>query len=42
RKNRNEPAYVTHTARFVAERRGMTYEELDRVVSRNAAGLFGW
>ncbi|MEA2320328.1 MAG: TatD DNase family protein [Solirubrobacteraceae bacterium] len=42
RKEPNEPAYVAHTARFVAERRGMTYEELDRVVARNAAGLFGW
>jgi TatD DNase family protein len=42
RKNANEPAYVAHTARFVAERRGMTYDELDRVVARNAAGLFGW
>ncbi|CAB4864440.1 unannotated protein [freshwater metagenome] len=42
RKERNEPGFVVHTARFVAERRGMTYEELDRVVERNAATLFGW
>ncbi|CAB4933431.1 unannotated protein [freshwater metagenome] len=42
RKDRNQPAYVVHTARFVAERRGVTYEELDRVVERNAAALFGW
>jgi TatD DNase family protein len=42
RKEANQPAYVTHTARFVAERRGVSYEELERVVDRNAAGLFGW
>ena len=42
RKERNQPAYVTHTARFVAERRGVSYEELEALVERNAAGLFGW
>ena len=42
RKERNQPAFVAHTARFVAERRGVAYEELDAVVERNAAGLFGW
>jgi TatD DNase family protein len=42
RKERNQPAYVAHTARFVAERRGVEYDELERVVERNAAGLFGW
>jgi TatD DNase family protein len=42
RKERNQPAYVAHTAQFVAERRGVSYEELERVVERNAAGLFGW
>ena len=42
RKDRNQPAYVTHTARFVAERRGTTYEDLEAVVERNAAALFGW
>ena len=42
RKERNQPAFVTHTARFVAERRGVTYDELERVVERNAATLFGW
>jgi len=42
RKERNRPAFVTHTARFVAERRGMTYEALEAVVERNAATLFGW
>jgi TatD DNase family protein len=38
----NQPAYVTHTARFLAERRGQSYEELEAIVERNAAGLFGW
>jgi TatD DNase family protein len=42
RKERNQPAYVAHTARFVAERRGVGYDELERVVERNAAALFGW
>jgi TatD DNase family protein len=42
RKERNQPAYVAHTARFVAERRGVSYEELERLVDGNAAGLFGW
>jgi TatD DNase family protein len=42
RKERNQPAYVVHTARFVAERRGIDYEQLEALVERNAAGLFGW
>jgi TatD DNase family protein len=42
RKERNQPAYVTHTARFVAECRGISYDELDDLVERNAATLFGW
>jgi TatD DNase family protein len=42
RKERNQPAYVAHTARFVAERRGVPYEHLEAVVERNAAALFGW
>jgi TatD DNase family protein len=42
RRERNQPAYVVHTARFVAERRGMPYEQLEALVERNAAGLFGW
>ena len=42
RKERNQPAYVAHTAKFVAERRGVSYDELDTIVDRNAAGLFGW
>ena len=42
RKERNQPAYVAHTARFVAERRGLEYEELEELVERNAATLFSW
>ncbi|HEX2104838.1 MAG TPA: TatD family hydrolase [Solirubrobacteraceae bacterium] len=42
RKEPNQPAFVAHTARFVAERRGVAYDELERTVERNAAGLFGW
>jgi TatD DNase family protein len=42
RKERNQPAYVTHTARFVAERRGIAYAELEAAVEANAAALFGW
>jgi TatD DNase family protein len=42
RKERNQPAYVTETARFVAERRGQDYFELEAIVERNAARLFQW
>jgi TatD DNase family protein len=42
RKERNRPAYVTHTARFIAERRGIAYTELEVAVDANAARLFGW
>ncbi|HEX8207352.1 MAG TPA: TatD family hydrolase [Solirubrobacteraceae bacterium] len=42
RKERNRPALVTHTARFVAERRGTSYEALEQLVESNAAELFGW
>jgi TatD DNase family protein len=38
----NEPGNVTHTARFVAELRGVDYGELDALVERNAARVFGW
>ncbi len=41
RKERNRPAYVAHTARFIAERRGIAYE-LDAAVTANAAKLFNW
>jgi TatD DNase family protein len=42
RKERNRPEYVVHTARFVAERRGITYEELETAVEANATRLLGW
>jgi TatD DNase family protein len=42
RKHRNQPAYVVHTARFVAERRGIAYEELEAAVEANAARLLRW
>jgi TatD DNase family protein len=42
RKHPNQPAFVVHTARFVAARRGQAEEELERVVEANAATLFGW
>ena len=38
----NAPANVVHTARMVAELRGVSYEELERLVERNAARVFGW
>lgn len=38
----NEPAHVAHTARFVAELRDVSYEELERTVEANAARLFQW
>jgi TatD DNase family protein len=37
----NEPANVAHTARFVADLRGVSYEELDRTVSTNFDRVFG-
>jgi TatD DNase family protein len=42
RKERNQPAFVVHTARFIAERRGIGYEELEAAVHANSARLFGW
>ncbi len=38
----NQPANVVHTARFVAELRGVSYERLEEVVEANAARVFGW
>ena len=38
----NEPANVVATAQFVAELRGVSYEQLDTAVERNAARVFGW
>jgi TatD DNase family protein len=42
RKHRNQPAFVTHTARHLAGLRGVAYEELEAIVDRNAATLLGW
>ncbi|WP_420265864.1 TatD family hydrolase [Candidatus Magnetominusculus dajiuhuensis] len=41
RGKRNEPAYVTLTARAVAEIRGVSYEDIDRITTLNANRLFG-
>jgi len=38
----NEPANVVRTAEHVAELRGVSYDELDATVERNAARVFGW
>jgi TatD DNase family protein len=38
----NEPANVRMTAEAVAELRGLSYEELERAVERNAERVFGW
>lgn len=41
RGKRNEPAYVLHTARFLAGLRGVTAEDIDRITTVNAKRLFG-
>jgi TatD DNase family protein len=41
RGRRNEPAYVAATARFLAELRGVSAEELGRATSENFSRLFG-
>jgi TatD DNase family protein len=38
----NQPANVVHTAKALAVERRVPYDELEAVVDRNAAGLFGW
>jgi TatD DNase family protein len=42
RKHRNQCAFVVHTARFFAERRGIEYAELVQAVEAISARLFGW
>jgi TatD DNase family protein len=42
RKHRNQSAFVVYTARFIAERRGIEYGELEQAVEANAARLFRW
>ena len=38
----NAPANVVYTAGKVAELRGVEYDELERIVERNAERVFGW
>ncbi|HTQ68706.1 MAG TPA: TatD family hydrolase [Solirubrobacteraceae bacterium] len=42
RKHRNQPAFVAHTVRFLAELRGEQEALLGEALERNAARLFGW
>ena len=42
RGQRNQPAFVTHTAAFLADLRGVPYADLEAALERNAARLFGW
>jgi TatD DNase family protein len=42
RKHRNRPAFVVHTAAFLARLRGESVEQLGATVERNAARVFGW
>jgi TatD DNase family protein len=42
RGKRNEPANVVHTARHVAELRGVDYAELEQTVEANAERVLGW
>ena len=42
RKERNQPAFVAHTAAFVAARRGTDHADFDRAVERTAAALLSW
>ena len=43
RKQRNQPAFVAHTAAFLAELRGVRRRRSStRRVERNAARVFGW
>jgi TatD DNase family protein len=41
RGKRNEPAYVVHTARLLAEIRGVSVEDIGRITTVNAKRLFG-
>jgi TatD DNase family protein len=42
RKERNQPAFVTHTLAFIADLRGVSQADLGASVERNAARIFGW
>lgn len=41
RGNANEPAFVVHTAKFLAALRGTTFEEFAALTTRNAIALLG-
>lgn len=41
RGRRNEPAYIAHTCRFLADAAGMSADEMADATSRNAVRLFG-
>jgi len=41
-KQRNQPAFVVHTAAFLAEQRRVSVHELGATVQRNAARVFAW
>jgi TatD DNase family protein len=40
RGKRNEPAFMVHTAKHIAELRGVTIEDIDRITTLNAKRLF--
>ena len=42
RRDRNQPAFVVETAEKVAEVRGISYDELDELVTANSARVYGW
>jgi TatD DNase family protein len=42
RKQRNQPAFVAYTLRFLAQLRGVSEQQLGASVERNAARVFGW
>jgi TatD DNase family protein len=42
RSQRNEPAFVVHTAQFIAGLRGVSLQALGEIVEHNAARVFGW
>lgn len=42
RRERNRPAFVAHTAAFLAQLRGVSVQRLGETVDANAARIFGW
>jgi TatD DNase family protein len=38
----NEPSYLVHTGRAIADLRRISFESLCHITSRNASGLFGF